>query len=82
MPKQRQPSLRLVASSSRSAHDGEEIFARSDTRLHHCRIDGEGQPQCTCGWRERGRFSSGGARSAEIAHLISVGATWADPLAV
>ena len=71
-----------VASWSRSAHDGEEIIGRSDTLLHYCRIVGEGQPRCTCGWGGRGQFTSGGARNAEIDHLISVGATWADPLAV
>jgi hypothetical protein len=52
------------------------------TQLHYCRIDTEGQPQCTCGWHEMGPFISGGARYAEIDHLISVGAKWADPLSI
>ena len=60
----------------------EGIFARTDARVHCCRIDAKGQPRCTCGWHEQGQFTSGGARCAEIDHLISVGATWAEPRAV
>jgi hypothetical protein len=48
---------------------------------HFCRIDAEGQPYCTCGWSEYGHFDSGGARFAEIHHLMEVGASWANLMA-
>lgn len=48
---------------------------------HFCRINGLGQPTCTCGWAPGGHFDSGGARHAEIDHLISVGRNWSAMLA-
>jgi hypothetical protein len=51
-----------------------------ESEHHFCRTDPAGQPCCTCGWSEHGHFDSGGSRAAEIDHLISVGAHWADAI--
>jgi hypothetical protein len=65
-----------------SLNPTDRVAARSGSRLHYCRVDRDGHPRCTCGWHERGPFTPGDARSAEIDHLIAVGATWADRLSL